>query len=71
MAVNRYRGRVGSYDPETGLGWVVPRSGEEGVMIRRDDWAGTVLYAGKKLTFRMIHRPDGIYALRVDASADI
>jgi cold shock protein len=49
----------------------VPRSGEEGVMIRRDDWAGTVLYAGKKLTFRMIHRPDGIYALRVDASADI
>ncbi|AZF38542.1 hypothetical protein C4J88_3778 [Pseudomonas sp. R4-39-08] len=41
--------------------------GHDCVFIDWSDWRGAALSIGKKLTFQMIHKPQGVYALPVSA----
>lgn len=58
-------GTVKSYDWIRGDWLIELDEGTEEVFINRKDWRKTVLSAGKRLSFQMVHRPKGIYALPV------
>ncbi|EZI29197.1 cold shock domain-containing protein [Pseudomonas extremaustralis] len=57
-----FTGRVKSYDQQTGKGFIAPDSGGEDVPVDLLGSGGGLLAQGQKVAFRMIHRPDGIYA---------
>ncbi|MBY8951449.1 hypothetical protein GIV23_16220 [Pseudomonas sp. PA-1-2A] len=58
-------GTVKSYDWIRGDWLIELDDGTEEVFINRKDWRRTALSVGKRLSFEMVHRPKGIYALPV------
>ncbi|SDQ38080.1 cold shock protein (beta-ribbon, CspA family) [Pseudomonas grimontii] len=58
-------GRVKAYDPQTGKGSIAPDDGGDDVSVDLRSSGGYMLLEGLKVSFRMIHRPDGIYACDV------
>ncbi len=60
-------GTVKSYDWIRG-DWLIELDDRaEHVFINHKDWRWTALSEGKHLKFQMIHRPEGIYALPIQA----
>ena len=57
-----FTGRVKSYDPQTGRGSIAPDGGGDEVSVDLRSSDGRRLSQGQKVSFWMIHRPDGIYA---------
>ena len=60
----KFEGTVKSYDPQTGKGVIALKCSGEQVYVEQVDWDGTVLSAGLEMTFEMMHRPTGVYAVR-------
>ena len=56
-----FRGTVKSYDQKTGKGWVA-LEGEEDVRVDLVGSRWILLAVGQQVEFRMIHRPDGVFA---------
>jgi len=61
-----FTGRVKSYDQQTGLGSIALDSGEDEVSVELCGSDRCLLSQGQKVAFRMIHRPDGIYACDIE-----
>jgi cold shock protein len=61
-----FTGWVKSYDQQTGLGSIALDSGGEGVSVDLCSSDRRLLSQGQKVAFRMIHRPDGIYACDIE-----
>jgi CspA family cold shock protein len=61
-----FTGRVKSYDQQTGLGSIALDSGGEEVSVDLCSSDRRLLSQGQKVAFRMIHRPDGIYACDIE-----
>ncbi|MBD8237204.1 MULTISPECIES: cold shock domain-containing protein [Pseudomonas] len=57
-----FTGRVKFYDPQTDRGSIAPDGGGDEVPVDLLSSDGRRLSQGQKVSFRMIHRPDGIYA---------
>ncbi|CAN2965892.1 conserved hypothetical protein [Pseudomonas sp. PM2] len=58
-------GTVKSYDWIRDDWLVELDEGTEEVFINRKDWRWTALWRGRRMTFQMVHRPKGVYALPV------
>ncbi|MBY8947021.1 MULTISPECIES: cold-shock protein [unclassified Pseudomonas] len=57
-----FKGRVKAYDPQTGKGSIAPEGGGDDVSVDSRSSGERLLSEGQKVSFRMIHRPDGVYA---------
>ncbi|AHC37097.1 DNA-binding protein [Pseudomonas fluorescens] len=60
-----FTGRVKAYNQKTGKGSIAPDEGGDDVSVDRRGSGGHRLSKGQKVSFLMIHRPDGIYAYDV------
>lgn len=56
-----FRGTVKSYDRKTGKGWIA-LEGEDDVQVDLLGSRCIWLAVGQQVEFRMIHRPEGVYA---------
>ena len=63
--MSEVKGTVKSYDWIRGDWLVELDEGTEEVFINRKDWRWMALSVGMQLSFQMVHRPKGIYALPV------
>lgn len=63
-------GTVKSYELTRGEWLIALDGGEENVFIDWSDWHWAALSIGEPVTFQMIHKPKGVYALPVSASND-
>lgn len=57
-----FTGKVKTYDPQTGKGSIAPQGWGEEVHVDLRSVGESLLSEGRKVSFRMIHRPDGVYA---------
>jgi len=63
--LSEVKGTVKSYDWIRGDWLVELDEGTEEVFINRKDWRWMALSVGMQLSFQMVHRPKGIYAVPV------
>ncbi|AZE62424.1 Cold shock protein of CSP family [Pseudomonas synxantha] len=61
-------GTVKSYELTRGEWLIALNDEQESVFIDWSDWHWAALSIGEQITFQMIHKPKGVYALPVDAS---
>jgi CspA family cold shock protein len=64
------RGTVKSYELTRGEWLIALCDGEENVFIDWSDWHWVALSIGEQITFQMIHKPKGVYALPLSAGND-
>ena len=58
-------GTVISYNRETGEGVIAMDGGSEWVSVDLISSAGILLYAGQRVRFARIHRPQGVFAASI------
>ncbi len=58
-------GTVISYSHETGEGVIAMDGGGEQVQVDLISSAGILLYAGQRVRFARIHRPQGVFAASI------
>jgi CspA family cold shock protein len=63
-------GTVISYELARGEWLIALDDGHDCVFIDWSDWRGAALSIGEQITFQMIHKPQGVYALPVSARND-
>lgn len=63
-------GIVKSYDWKRGEWLISLGDGRGSVLVDWEDWHWAALWVGEQITFQMIHKPKGVYALPVNASND-